>query len=184
MIFFSKNLQELELIVFHTFSYNMTWNQWRLTCIFYPIPCSITLAITFSIWNYAFLFCCVICMRCIWNAGKEAEIVKMARSTFYFILSTAGVKGEMEIGHVMDLSYRALSYFNSKVLPVSAHTHILTSEQLHIMFSLSRESIHNDVSQVLTHNMFPVKSDHPYFIQQLWWQIFCTSAAFSSNCQT
>lgn len=90
--------------------------------------------------------------------------MKMARSTFYFVLSSSGVKGEVEIGRVMDLSYRELSYFNSKVLPVSAHTHSLTSEQLHIMFSLSRESIHNDVSQVLTHNMFPVKSDHPYFI--------------------
>jgi len=31
-------------------------------------------------------------------------------------------------------------------------------------FSLSRESFHNDVSQVLTHHMFHVKSDHPYFI--------------------
>lgn len=90
--------------------------------------------------------------------------MKMARSMFYFIFRTSGVKGEMEISHVTDLSYRELSYFSSKVLPVSAHTHILTSEQLHIMFSLSRESIHNDVSQVLTHNMFPVKSDHPYFI--------------------
>lgn len=91
--------------------------------------------------------------------------MKMARSTFYFILNTSGLKGEMEIGHVMDLSYKELSSFGNKVLPVSrAHTHSLTSEQLHIMFSLSREPIHNDVSQVLTHNMFLVKSDHPYFI--------------------
>lgn len=91
--------------------------------------------------------------------------MKIARSTFYFILNTSGLKGEMEIGHVMDLSYKELSSFGNKVLPVSrAHTHSLTSEQLHIMFSLSREPIHNDVSQVLTHNMFLVKSDHPYFI--------------------
>lgn len=143
----------------------ITWHQITGTWLAYFILfLGITLAITFSIWNYRLSFFAIICMRWIWNAWKETEIVKMARRTFYFILSTSGVKAEMKICHVMDLSYRELSYFNSKVLPVSAHTHILTSEQLHIMFSLSRESIHNDVSQVLTHNMFPVKSDHPYFI--------------------
>lgn len=66
----------------------------------------------------------------------------------------------MEIGHVMDFSCRELSSLGNKALPVLS----LTSEQLHVMFSLSSECIHNDLSQVLTRNMFPVKSDHPYFI--------------------
>lgn len=71
----------------------------------------------------------------------------------------------MEIGHVMDFSCRELSSLGNKALPVlRSHTQSLTSEQLHVMFSLSSECIHNDLSQVLTRNMFPVKSDHPYFI--------------------
>lgn len=94
--------------------------------------------------------------------------MKITRNTFYLIFNISGVQGEMKICHVMDISYRESSSFSNKVLSVSrTYTHSLTSEELHIMFSLSRESIHNDMSQVLTHNMFPVKSDHPYFIWML-----------------
>lgn len=91
--------------------------------------------------------------------------MKMIMSTFYFIFNAAGSKLEMEIVHVMDLCYRKLSSFGNEVLSASrAHTQILTSEQLRVVSSPSRKLMHNDLWQVLTHYIFPVKSDNLYSV--------------------
>lgn len=98
VIFFFKNFQELELILLHTFTYNMTWNQWSLSCIFYPISCSITLTITFSIWNHRLSFFAVLL---VWDVSgmheNRQKLWKWLGVCFILYLELLELKGRWKL---------------------------------------------------------------------------------------